>query len=55
MPEEDIFSVIDLYLKIMYKSKIAAFYDKDSVWIDAGKPEGLKLAEQNYSNLIKSP
>ena len=55
MPNDDIFSMIDLYLKIMDKNKISAFYDEDSLWIDAGKPKGLKLAERNYFSFIKSP
>ena len=55
MPNKNIFSMIDLYLKIMDKNKISAFYDEDSLWIDAGKPKGLKLAERNYFSFIKSP
>jgi len=44
MPENDIFSLIDLYLKIGTENKIKAFIDDESLWLDVGKPEYLKEA-----------
>jgi NDP-sugar pyrophosphorylase family protein len=48
MPDNDVFSMIDLYLDIMKDNKILAFIDKDSFWLDVGKVESLKIAEENF-------
>lgn len=49
MPDEDVFSLIDLYLKVGSKNEIRAFIDDESYWLDVGKPENLKAAE----NILK--
>jgi NDP-sugar pyrophosphorylase family protein len=48
MPDDDVFSMIDLYLYIMRFEKIIAHIDTDSFWLDVGKPESLKIAEENF-------
>lgn len=45
MPDKDVFSLIDLYLKIGSQNEIKAFVDDESFWLDVGKPENLKAAE----------
>ncbi len=54
MPDDDVFSMIDLYLDIMRDNKIIAHIDNDSFWLDVGKPESLKIAEKNFSLINKS-
>jgi NDP-sugar pyrophosphorylase family protein len=49
MPDENVFSLIDLYLKVGFKHIISAFIDDESYWLDVGKPENLKAAE----NILK--
>ncbi len=53
MPDDDVFSMIDLYLDIMRDNKIIAHIDNDSFWLDVGKTESLKIAEENYHLLNK--
>ncbi len=48
MPDDDVFSMIDLYLDIMKDYKIIASIDNDSFWLDVGKTESLKVAEENF-------
>jgi len=48
MPDADVFSMIDLYLDIMKDNKIVAHVNNDSFWLDVGKPESLKIAEENF-------
>lgn len=38
------FSIIDTYLQLCTSQRIQAFTHNTGLWIDAGKPEGLKLA-----------
>lgn len=47
MPNEEKFSIIDVYLKAAKTEKIIAYRHDDSFWLDVGKPESLALAE-NY-------
>ncbi|MCH7773751.1 MAG: nucleotidyltransferase family protein [Bacteroidetes bacterium] len=54
MPDDDVFSMIDLYLDIMKDNKIIAHIDNDSFWLDVGKTESLKIAEENF-HLINKP
>lgn len=49
-PDEQIFSLIDLYLRAAEKEKIAGFIDDSDFWIDAGKPENLIEAEKRLTN-----
>ena len=53
MPDDEVFSMIDLYLDIMGDNKIIAHIDNDSFWLDVGKAESLKIAEENYHLLNK--
>jgi len=53
MPDDDVFSMIDLYLDIMGDNKIIAHIDNDSFWLDVGKTESLKIAEENFSLINK--
>jgi len=48
MPDDDIFSMIDVYLNIMKDRIISGYVDNDSFWLDVGRIESLKLAEENY-------
>jgi len=48
MPDDDVFSMIDLYLDIMKDNKIIASIDNDSFWLDVGKTESLKIADDNF-------
>jgi NDP-sugar pyrophosphorylase family protein len=54
MPDKDVFSMIDLYLDIMRDKKIIAHIDNDSFWLDVGKAESLKIAEENFHLISKS-
>jgi NDP-sugar pyrophosphorylase family protein len=54
MPDDNVFSMIDLYLDIMRDNKVIAHFDKDSFWLDVGTTESLKIAEENFHLIIKS-
>jgi NDP-sugar pyrophosphorylase family protein len=54
MPDNDVFSMIDLYLDIMRDNKVIAHIDNDSFWLDVGKVESLKIAEENFYLISKS-
>jgi mannose-1-phosphate guanylyltransferase len=45
LPDENVFSIIDLYLKLSANKKISAFIDNNSFWMDVGKKENLQEAE----------
>ncbi|HOI30528.1 MAG TPA: nucleotidyltransferase family protein [Melioribacteraceae bacterium] len=46
MPEESIFSLVDLYLQIANKSRIVYFDHSNSLFLDLGKKEKLTEAEK---------
>ncbi len=48
MPENERFSIIDLYLELAKTRKIMAFYDDSDLWIDVGKPEELEAARKIF-------
>ncbi|MCZ6704087.1 MAG: nucleotidyltransferase family protein, partial [Ignavibacteria bacterium] len=52
MPDDDIFSMIDVYLNIMKDNIISGYVDHDSFWLDVGRIESLKFAEENYEKFI---
>jgi NDP-sugar pyrophosphorylase family protein len=52
MPDDNVFSLINLYLKVGSKNIIRAFIDDESYWLDVGKPENLKSAD-NILKLIE--
>lgn len=45
------FSIIETYLRLCKDYPIRAFKHDDGLWIDAGKPEGLKVANMLLGNL----
>lgn len=47
MPDEKVFSVIDLYLKLAPDYKITAFNHDDTYWLDLGNKENLEIAEKS--------
>ena len=53
MPDADVFSMIDLYLDIMQDNKVIAHIDNDSFWLDVGKTDSLKIAEENFHLISK--
>lgn len=48
-PEEDRFSITDLYLKLAKTHPIKGFYDTSDLWMDVGKPEQLEAARELFS------
>jgi NDP-sugar pyrophosphorylase family protein len=46
MPDEKVFSIIDLYLKLAPDYKISAFIHDENYWLDLGKKESLAEAEK---------
>ncbi|HVI07736.1 MAG TPA: nucleotidyltransferase family protein [Candidatus Binatia bacterium] len=47
LTEDGAFSIVDSYLRLASRGeKILAFRTDDSYWVDVGKPENLKQAEQ---------
>jgi len=53
MPDDEVFSMIDLYLKVMNSNHIYGYVDKDSFWMDIGNPANLKIAEENYDKFMR--
>ena len=49
MPEEDKFSIIDLYIELAKTHVIESYLDNSEVWMDLGKPE--ELAKARRENL----
>ncbi|MEO1263687.1 MAG: nucleotidyltransferase family protein, partial [Bacteroidota bacterium] len=47
MSNEDKFSIIDVYLRAMKNNLIAGYPHDQDFWLDVGKPESLKIAEQS--------
>ena len=45
MPEEDKFSIIEVYLRAMEKEDIRGYQHDDDFWLDVGKPDSLVKAE----------
>jgi NDP-sugar pyrophosphorylase family protein len=43
-PDENVFSLVDLYLQTAAEKKISAFIYEQGKWIDVGRPENLKEA-----------
>ena len=53
MPNEKVFSMIDLYLKVMKSNHIYGYIDKDSFWMDVGNPANLKIAGENIDKFMR--
>jgi NDP-sugar pyrophosphorylase family protein len=47
-PEDDMFSIIKAYLAIARYNKIDTFVHNQSIWLDAGNPENLELANKYF-------
>ena len=48
MPEEDRFSITDLYLELAKKHVIKGYFDDSELWMDVGKPEQLEEARIRF-------
>ena len=46
--EEGKFPIMDLYLRLAKTHSIKAFIDQSELWMDLGKPEQLKVAEEIF-------
>lgn len=46
MLKKNVFSIIELYLKICNTQKIGAFFSNDGYWFDVGSPEKLEKAKE---------
>ena len=49
MPQEDKFSIIDLYLELAKTHVIKGYLDNSDIWMDLGKPEELAKARQIFN------
>lgn len=49
MPNEDRFSIIDLYLDLAKDHLIKGYFDESDLWMDVGKPEQLQEARKLFS------
>lgn len=50
MPDEDKFSIIDLYLELAKNHLIQGYFDDSELWMDIGKPDQLKEARTLLKN-----
>lgn len=48
MPEEDRFSIINLYLELAQTQLIKGYFDDSDLWMDVGKPQQLVEARQLF-------
>lgn len=53
MPTKNKFSMIDLYLSIMNIQMIGAYLDNKSYWMDAGTPNRISEAENNFLKFVR--
>jgi NDP-sugar pyrophosphorylase family protein len=53
MPEQKIFSIIDVYLRVAATEKIVAFQHHHTLWIDLGKKENLSQASKILRQIHK--
>lgn len=53
MPQENIFSIVDLYLSIASQNRISYFDHSDSLFIDLGKKENLIEAGKIIDKILK--
>jgi len=49
MPDENVFSVIDLFLSLAPNYLIKAYRHDDTSWLDLGKKENLREAEKHFT------
>jgi NDP-sugar pyrophosphorylase family protein len=50
-PDNDIFSLVELYLSAARKAKISGYVHNDDLWIDIGKMENLDRAEKIFEEI----
>ncbi len=50
-PGKDVFSMIEVYLKLAADHRIMTFNHDDTRWLDIGRPETLMLAEKMFPSL----
>lgn len=48
LPEQEVFSITDAYLKLAAHHKIAAFRHDESLWMDVGRKDQLAKAEELF-------
>ncbi len=46
LPEQKVFSIIEVYLSNAGKHKILGYSHNDTIWLDVGKPEAFREAEK---------
>jgi NDP-sugar pyrophosphorylase family protein len=46
MPDEKVFSIIDVYLKVASTHLVLGYPHEDDIWIDAGTPQAINAAEE---------
>jgi len=51
IPETGVFSIIDTYLRLCKEEQIKGYRHEEGLWIDAGKPEGLEMANMLLGGL----
>ena len=51
-PEEDAFSIIDVYLDAAKTKDVIVHPHEDDVWVDVGKPENVEVAEKVLRKLL---
>lgn len=49
LPDEDRFSIVNVYLELAKTEKILGFVDRSSLWMDVGKPAELEEARKKFS------
>lgn len=49
MPEEERFSIVNVYLELAKKQKIKGYFDTSELWMDVGKPAELEAARRLFS------
>ncbi|MGB5531039.1 MAG: nucleotidyltransferase family protein [Ignavibacteriaceae bacterium] len=50
-PDEDVFSIVDLYLSVAKKEKINGYIHNKDNWLDLGKTESLNEAERVFEKI----
>lgn len=52
MPIDDVFSIIDIYLKVAKTERIKGYLHNENMWLDVGKIESLEKAEALVDHLM---
>lgn len=51
MPDQEVFSIIDLYLQVAATETILAFQHDHALWLDVGKPNNLSQASEIFGQI----